>query len=183
MYISEMQQGRPADVREAVEMACYDVLDKLQIPYERVDHDEAATIELCEAVDEVLGTQICKNLFLCNRQKTQYYLLLLEGNKVFKTKYLSAQLGCARLSFAAPEDMEQLLGVRPGSATVLALMNDREKAVQLVIDKPLLAQEYMGCHPCRNTSSIKVRTADILEKFLPEAEHAPIYVELPVEAE
>ena len=142
MYISEMQHGRPADVREAVETACYDLLDKLEIAYERVDHDEAATIELCEAVDEILGTEICKNLFLCNRQKTQFYLLLLEGNKVFKTKYLSAQLGCARLSFASGEDMEQMLGVRPGSATVLALMNDKENAVQLVIDKTLLSQEY-----------------------------------------
>ena len=135
MNMTTLRQGRPEDAaaRLPVERACYDLLDRLGIPYGRVDHDEAATLEACEAVDAVLGAEICKNLFLCNRQKTQFYLLLIGGAKVFKTKYLSAQLGCARLSFAAPEDMERLLGVAPGSATVLALMNDPENAVQLVI--------------------------------------------------
>ena len=167
--------------RLAVEAACYTLLDELGIPYGRVDHDEAATIAACEAVDEVLGTVICKNLFLCNRQKTMFYLLLIEGDKVFKTKYLSAQLGCSRLSFASPEDMERLLGVTPGSATVLALMNDHAGAVQLVIDRPVTKQEFLGCHPCKNTSSLKIRTADILERFLPAVSHAPIYVDLPDE--
>ena len=181
--ITPLQQGRPADARAAVETACYDLLDKLEISYARVDHDAAFTIEACEAVDAVLGTEICKNLFLCNRQKTQYYLLLIEGKKVFKTKFLSAQLGCARLSFASPEDMERLLGVTPGSATVLALMNDRENAVQLVIDRPVAAQPTFGCHPCRNTSSIRLRTADVLEKILPALGHTPVYVDLPEEEE
>ena len=179
MNMTTLQQGRPENAAERlpVERACYDLLDRLGIPYGRVDHDEAATIETCEA----LGTEICKNLFLCNRQKTQFYLLLIGGEKVFKTKYLSAQLGCARLSFAAPEDMERLLGVTPGSATVLALMNDRDNAVQLVIDRPVTAQEYLGCHPCKNTSSLKIRTADILERFLPAVSHTPVFVDLPEE--
>ena len=185
MNMTTLQQGRPADTagRLPVEIACYDMLDRLGIAYGRVDHEEAATLEACEAVDVALGTVICKNLFLCNRQKTQFYLLLIEGNKVFKTKYLSQQLGCSRLSFAAPEDMERLLGVTPGSATVLALMNDPENAVQLVIDRPVTEQEYIGCHPCKNTSSLKIRTADVLDTFLPAVHHAPIYVELPVEEE
>ena len=183
MNMTTLQQGRPENTAERlpVERACYDLLDRLGIPYGRVDHDEAATIEACEAVDVALGTEICKNLFLCNRQKTQFYLLLIGGEKVFKTKYLSAQLGCARLSFAAPEDMERLLGVTPGSATVLALMNDRDNAVQLVIDRPVTAQEYLGCHPCKNTSSLKIRTADILERFLPAVSHTPVFVDLPEE--
>ena len=183
MNMTTLQQGRPENAAERlpVERACYDLLDRLGIPYGRVDHDEAATIEACEAVDVALGTEICKNLFLCNRQKTQFYLLLIGGAKVFKTKYLSAQLGCARLSFAAPEDMERLLGVTPGSATVLALMNDRDNAVQLVIDRPVTAQEYLGCHPCKNTSSLKIRTADILERFLPAVGHTPVFVDLPEE--
>lgn len=183
LNMTTLQQGRPADVsdRLPVEVACYDLLDQLNIPYERVDHDEAATIEICEEVDKVLGTVICKNLFLCNRQKTQFYLLLIEGEKVFKTKYLSAQLGCSRLSFASPEDMVRLLGVTPGSATVLALMNDTENQVQLVIDRPVTGQPYMGCHPCKNTSSLKIPMQDVLEKVLPAVHHSPIYVELPVE--
>lgn len=183
MQITTLQQGRPEDVsdRLPVEVACYDLLDQLHISYERVDHEEAATIEACEAVDAVLGTEICKNLFLCNRQKTQFYLLLIEGKKVFKTKYLSAQLGCSRLSFASPEDMVELLGVTPGSATVLALMNDPDNRVQLVIDRPVTKQPYIGCHPCKNTSSLKIPTQDVLNQVLPAVHHDPIYVELPVE--
>jgi len=157
------------------------MLDRLGIQYGRVDHEEAATIEACHALHEELGTTICKNLVLCNRQKTQFYLLLIEGDKVFKTKFLSQQLGCSRLSFAAPEDMERLLGVTPGSATVLSLMNDKEHTVQLVIDKPVVQQPYMGCHPCKNTSSLRIAMQDILEVFLPAVEHQPVYVELPVE--
>lgn len=183
MYISELQHGKPADLtgRLPAEAACYAMLDRLGIEYDRVDHDEAATLEACAAVDVALGTEICKNLFLCNRQKTQFYLLLLEGSKVFKTKYLSAQLGCARLSFASPEDMAELLGVTPGSATVLALMNDPNGAVQLVIDRPVTRSPFIGCHPCKNTSSLKLRTEDVLERFLPAVGHAPIFVELPDE--
>ena len=175
--------GRPQDAsaRCAEERACYDLLDGLHIPYARVDHDAAFTIEACAEAEAVLGAEICKNLFLCNRQKTQFYLLLMPGKKPLKTKHLSAQLGCARLSFAAPEDMERLLGVTPGSATVLALMNDRAGAVQLVIDKPLLAEEFLCCHPCRNTSSLKLATADVRDRFLPAVRHMPVIVELPEE--
>jgi len=183
MNMTTLQQGRPADAaaRTPAEAKCYELLDKLGIGYARVDHEEAATIEACLAVETVLGTEICKNLFLCNRQKTDFYLLLIEGSKVFKTKYLSQQLGCSRLSFASGEDMERLLGVTPGSATVLALMNDPEHRVQLVIDRPVTAREFVGCHPCKNTSSLKIATADLLERFLPAVEHMPVYVELPVE--
>ncbi len=173
--------GRPVNAadREPVERACYDFLDGLGVAYERVDHDAAFTLEACKEVDGALGATICKNLFLCNRQCTAFYLLLIEGDKVFKTKYLSAQLGCARLSFAPPEDMERLLGVTPGSATVLGLMNDKEKAVQLVIDRSAVGQEYFGCHPCRNTTSLRFRTADLLEKVIPALDHSPVLVDLP----
>ena len=173
--------GRPVNAadREPVERACYDFLDGLGVAYERVDHDAAFTLEACKEVDGALGATICKNLFLCNRQRTAFYLLLIEGDKVFKTKYLSAQLGCARLSFAPPEDMERLLGVTPGSATVLGLMNDKEKVVRLVIDRSAVGQEYFGCHPCRNTTSLRFRTADRLEKVIPALAHSPVRVDLP----
>ena len=126
----------------------------------------------------VYKRQICKNLFLCNRQKTQFYLLMLEGEKVFKTKDLSKQLGVARLSFADPADMEKYLDITPGSVSVLGLMNDPDNAVQLVIDRPIAESASIGCHPCINTSSLKLRTADVLETFLPAVHHEPIFVHL-----
>ena len=181
MNMTTLQQGRPENAAERlpVERACYDLLDKLGIPYGRVDHDEAATLEACEAVDAALGAEICKNLFLCNRQKTQFYLLMLEGEKVFKTKDLSKQLGVARLSFADPADMEKYLDITPGSVSVLGLMNDPDNAVQLVIDRPIAESASIGCHPCINSSTLAIATADILEKFLPAVHHPPILVDLP----
>ena len=176
-----LYHGSPADLTGRSETECrtYALLDELQIPFDRVDHDPAATIAMCECVDERLGTEICKNLFLCNRQKTRFYLLLLRGSKVFHTKDLSKQLGCSRLSFASGEDMERYLGLTPGSASVLGLMNDTEGKVQLVIDKGVAEQELWGCHPCINTASLRIAGKDILEKFLPRVNHSPIFVDLP----
>ena len=182
MYVNPVKfEGRPDDMtgRLEKEQRCYALLDSLQIPYSRVDHDFADTIEACEAVEQVLGEKICKNLFLCNRQKTQFYLLMLEGEKVFKTKDLSKQLGVARLSFAAPEDMERYLDITPGSVSVLGLMNDTENAVQLVIDQPIAESERIGCHPCINSSTLAIATQDILTKVLPAVHHTPIIVSLP----
>jgi len=182
MYISkEKYDGRPASAegRLPKEMACYDLLDRLGIAFERVDHDHADTIEVCEQVEKVLGRKICKNLFLCNRQKTQYYLLMMEGGKVFKTKDLSRQLGVARLSFADAEDMERLLCLEPGSVTVLGLMHDRENLVQLIMDRPIAESEWVSCHPCISTSTMAIRTKDLLEKLLPAIGHSYIEVDLP----
>jgi len=185
-YINETKfHGRPVtkEARCPMEMASYDFLDSLSIEYDRVDHDHADTIEACHEVEKVLGWPVCKNLFLCNRQKTQYYMLMLEGDKVFKTKDLSKQLGVARLSFATGEDMEQLLGVHPGSVTVLGLMNDQENQVQLVMDKPIYNAEFVSCHPCISTSTLTIKTEDLLKKFLPAVNHEPIVVDLPIPEE
>lgn len=173
--------GRPDDcaARLPKETACYDLLDSLGISYTRVDHDFADTIEACEAVEKILGEKICKNLFLCNRQKTNFYLLMMPGEKVFKTKDLSKQLGVARLSFASPEDMLKYLNITPGSVSVLGLMNDTENAVQLVIDKPVLEDERFGCHPVINSSTLAIATKDLTEKILPAVHHEAIIVDLP----
>ena len=174
--------GRPLtkEMRLPKETACYDLLDRLEIPFTRVDHEFADTIEACEEVEKVLGEKICKNLFLCNRQKTQFYLLMMEGEKVFKTKDLSKQLGVSRLSFADSEDMLKHLNITPGSVSVLGLMNDTENRVQLVMDKPIAECERFGCHPCINSSTLAIRMQDIFEKFLPEVHHTAIVVDLPV---
>lgn len=160
------------------EMAVYELLDKLEISYQRVDHEAAATVDDCHGVDEALGIHICKNLFLCNRQKTDFYLLMMPGLKKFKTKELSAQLGVSRLSFAEAEYMEEFLDIKPGSVSVMGLMNDKEHRVRLLIDSELLQDEFVGCHPCVNTSSLKLRMKDILEKFLPYVGHGYTVVEL-----
>lgn len=165
--------------RTPAEMACYDLLDSLEILYARVDHSHADTIEACHAVEQVLGWPVCKNLFLCNRQKTQFYLLMMEGDKVFKTKDLSGQLGVSRLSFASSEDMELLLGVHPGSVTVLGLMHDKDMRVQLVMDRPIYEGEQISCHPCISTSTLVLRREDLLEKLLPAMGHEPVVVCLP----
>ena len=166
-------QGRPADCtgRLEKEIRCYDLLDSLNIPYQRIDHEAAMTMEACAAIDEALEATICKNLLLCNRQCTDFYLLLIPGDKVFKTKDLSAQIGSSRLSFASAEYMEQYLDITPGSLSILGLMNDKEDHVQLLIDRDVLKGEYIGCHPCINTSSLRLRTADVVEKLIPAMGH------------
>ncbi|MBR6664861.1 MAG: prolyl-tRNA synthetase associated domain-containing protein [Lachnospiraceae bacterium] len=181
----ELMKGRPADCtgRLEREVAVYDLLDELGIEYMRVDHEEANTMEACEAIDGALGTAMCKNLFLCNRQKTDFYLLMMPGDKPFKTKDLSQQIGSARLSFAEAEFMEEYLNILPGSVSVMGLMNDKEHHVQLLVDKEVMEGEAVGCHPCVNTSSLRLSMTDLREKFLPAVAHKPIMVELPRYAE
>lgn len=176
----ELQKGRPADTtgRLEKEIRTYDLLDRLGVEYDRVDHAPAMTMEDCKEVDEILESMVCKNLFLCNRQETAFYLLMIPDTKVFHTKDLSAQIGSARLSFAKPEYMEQFLNITPGSVSVMGLMNDTEHRVKLLIDEDVLASEYVGCHPCINTSSIRFRTSDLVEKILPAMEHDFIKVKL-----
>jgi len=173
--------GRPAEKRIPKEERCYELLDSLGIPYTRVDHEHADTIEACHEIEKLLGCEICKNLFLTNRQMTELWLLLMPGEKPFKTKLLSKQIGSARLSFASAEQMLQYLDITPGSVSVLGLMNDSGKKVRLLIDRDLLGQEFIGMHPCINTSSLKLRTQDVLEKLLPAMGHEPTFVELPWE--
>lgn len=175
--------GRPSSPagRTPLELACYDFLDAQGVFFHRVDHEPAFHLETCREVERVLGAPVAKNLFLCNRQRSQFYLLLLPGEKVFKTKFLSAQLGCSRLSFAPAEDLERLLGVQPGSASILALLQDRGGAVQLVLDRPLLRQPEFGMHPCQNTSTLGISTEDLTQKVIPALGHNPIWVDLPEE--
>lgn len=173
-------EGRPADEtgRLPKEIHTYDLLDRLSIPFVRVDHEAAMTIEACQGVDALLGMEICKNLFLCNRQKTLFYLLLMPGSKPFRTKELSAQIGSARLSFASEEYMEQFLDLTPGSVTVLGLTYDPDCQVTLLIDQDLYQQSAFGCHPCINTSTVQFSTADFREKLLPALGHPVTLVQL-----
>lgn len=181
----ELMSTRPQDIQGRLEreVKVYDMLDSLGIEYLRTDHEEANTMEACNAIDEVLGVPMCKNLFLCNRQETEFYLLMMPGDKPFKTKDLSKQINSARLSFGKPEFMEEFLDIKPGAVSIMGLMNDTGKRVRLLIDKPVLESEYVGCHPCVNTSSLKIKTKDLLEKFLPATGHKFTMVDLPIPEE
>lgn len=177
----QLVDGRPESTEGRLdkEIRVYDLLDSLGIAYKRVDHEAAMTMEACGEIDRTLsegvekGVAICKNLFLCNRQATDFYLLLIPGDKPFKTKDLSAQIGSSRLSFAKPEYMERYLDITPGSVSVMGLMNDKEKRVRLLIDEDVLQDEYFACHPCINTSSLRFKTSDLMEKVIPAMGHEP----------
>ncbi|MCF0159945.1 MAG: prolyl-tRNA synthetase associated domain-containing protein [Bacteroidaceae bacterium] len=193
-----IHKGRPTDPtgRAERELRVYDLLDSLGVESDRLDHEPAMTMEVCEAINAAFGRMtlaefqaetgeehtkhaiICKNLFLCNRQKTRFYLLMIPGDKKFLTKDLSAQINSARLSFAGEEEMQNYLDIMPGSVSVLGLMNDKTNAVQLLIDKDVLQSDRVGCHPCMNTSSLRMQTKDLLEKVIPAMHHDPIIVEL-----
>ena len=182
----ELVNGRPENEegRLEKEIRVYERRESVGGKYQRIDHEAAMTMEACEEIDRTLSqgeedkVSICKNLFLCNRQETDFYLLLIPGDKPFKTKYLSAQIGSSRLSFAKPEYMEKYLDITPGSVSVLGLMNDHEKKVRLLIDEDVLKDEYFACHPCINTSSLKIRTEDLTEKIIPAMGHEPQIVRL-----
>jgi Ala-tRNA(Pro) deacylase len=173
MTTMELYQGRPEseEGRLPREIRTYDFLDRLGIAYQRTDHDRADNMEACNEIDAVLGVIICKNLFLCNRQRTDFYLLMMPGDKKFKTKELSSQINSARLSFASPEEMLKYLDIEPGAVSIMGLMNDHEHAVRLLIDEDVLKDEYVGCHPCVCTSSLKIRTRDIIDTYLPATGH------------
>ena len=175
-----LKKGRPADCngRLLKEIRVYDLLDALGVEYERIDHAPAMTMQECEEIDKTLDATICKNLLLCNRQQTDFYLLLMPGDKPFKTKDISAQIGSSRLSFANSEHMEAFLDITPGSLSVMGLMNDKDMRVELLIDNDVLVGEYIGFHPCINTSSLRVKTLDLTEKIIPALKHKPTIVTL-----
>lgn len=176
----ELVMGRPVtnEGRLPKEIRVYDLLDKLEISYQRIDHEAAMTMEACAQIDKVLDATICKNLLLCNRQKTDFYLLMMPGDKVFKTKELSGQIGSSRLSFAEPCFMEEFLDITPGSLSVMGLMNDHNHRVKLLMDEDVTKGEYIGFHPCINTSSLRLRTKDLMEKIIPAMGHQPTFVKL-----
>lgn len=179
--VTNLYNGRPTDLsgRLDKEIRVYDMLDSLGIEYCRIDHTPAGKMEACREIDERLGVVICKNLFLCNRQKTRFYLLMMPADKPYRTRIFSKLAGSSRLSFGTPEDMERLLDLTPGSVSILGLMNDKDCVVKLYIDQDVLDGEYIGCHPCINTSSLRMKTAEVVERFLPAVHHEYTAVTMP----
>lgn len=170
--------ARPTDKRLPKEERVYDLLERLGVPFERVDHDAVGTIEGCYEIEKLLDIEICKNLFLRNSKGDQYYLLMLPGGKHLVTKDLAKKIGSTRLSFGTPEKMEEYLDITPGSVSVLGLMNDHGNNIQFLVDNDIKKWEYFGCHPCINTSSLKIKTADLFSKILPAVGHEPVFVDI-----
>lgn len=171
----QIHRGRPAEKRGEAEEFSYDLLDGLGIEYLRTDHPATETMEACEEIDRIMNMKACKNLFLRNKQKTRYFLVVISGDKRFDTKALSSQLGLPRLSFGHDDAMLELLGVAPGSVSILSIAHASAKDVTLIVDRDILDQEYFGCHPCINTSSLKIKTSDIFEKLIPSTGHKPVF--------
>ena len=179
MFIDKtLYTTRPADKRLPKEERCYDLLERLGVQFERLDHESVDTVDGCDEIGRLLGIEICKNLFLTNSKRDRYYMLMLTGDKHLVTKDLAKKIGSTRLSFGSPEKMEELLDLTPGSVSVLGLMNDHDGNVTLLVDSDIAKSEYFGCHPCINTSSLRIKTADLFEKILPAIGHEPTIVEL-----
>ena len=179
MFIDKtVYHQRPADKRIPKEERCYDLLEKLGVQFDRLDHDSVDTVDGCAEIGELLGIEICKNLFLANSKRDHYYMLMLTGDKHLVTKDLAKKIGSTRLSFGTPEKMLEFLDLTPGSVSVLGLMNDHDNNVELLIDSDITKSEYFGCHPCINTSSLRIKTSDLLGKILPAVGHTPTIVEL-----
>ena len=171
----QIHTGRPENEtgRTETEIHVYDFLDKLGITYERIDHEPVETIEACQEIDRILAPAVvCKNLFLTNSREDQYYLLVMLENKKFRSSEVAGQIGSTRLSFASAEKMQEYLEIKPGAVSVMGLMNDHEHHVELLVDEELLEYKQLGCHPCFNTSSLRLRTKDVLEKFVPATGHS-----------
>ena len=178
MNVSPVYHGAPAESRTPVEDRTYAALEELGIPFDRVDHDPAEDMADCAVISQALGADICKNLLLTPRNRSAFYLLAMPGDKPFSTKDFSKLIGSSRLSFATEEDLIGLLGCHAGSASILGLMNDTEHRVTLAIDRTVAEDEWFGCHPCENTSSLRLKTCDVLEKFRPATGHEAVIVDL-----
>ena len=183
MNIGERHAGGWPPGVDDTGIAVFRCLQERGVAYDWVSHEAAATMDDCRQVEQVLEAPVCKNLFLCNRQKTRFTLLLMPGNKPFHTRDITAQLQCSRLSFAGGDCMERLLHASPGSASVMGLLFDGEHRVRLAIDRDLLKNEWFGCHPCRNTYTLRMKTHDLLYNLLPAWGVRPDFVELPEESE
>ena len=178
--------GRPTEGNEnrtAAETAVYDFLDRTGAAYTTLCHPAAFTMEECEAVRRAIGAHVFKNLFLTNRQQTLFFLLMIPADKPFKTKYLTSQLGCARLSFASSEAMRELLHTAPGAVSPLGLIHDRACRVRLIVDRDLAATDRYACHPCVNTASVALSLTELLERIIPATGHSFTWVDLPAETE
>jgi Ala-tRNA(Pro) deacylase len=177
-FVSEIMKKAPNSYKSHLQEMVYELLKKLQISFERVNSDEAISMEDCIEINQKLDMKMVKTLFLCNSRKTEFYLFITTSDKPFKAKNFSHALGVSRVSFAPAELMEQILGVKIGAATVFGVLMDKENLVQVVFDKDVLLEEWYGCSDGTTTGYMKVKTKLIVNNFLTYAKHIPTVIEM-----
>ena len=176
IHTNEIKSETPAVFVNETQRRVYAALERLAIPFGRIDNDPAVTMEDCIAIDQALGVPTVKTLLLCNRQQTMFYLYVMPGDKPFSTKDFGAALQISRVSFAPAEMLQEFLGTEVGATTPLSLVSDTENRVRLIIDKAAVAPESVGCPDGTTTCYMRIRTADLLEKFIPATNHTPTFI-------
>ncbi len=177
-YVSDIFTTSPEEYKNKIQEIVYRTLDELSISYERVETDEAITMEDCIEIDKKLNMKMVKTLFLCNRQETNFYLYITTGDKKFDSKKFSQELEISRVSFAKEGKMNEMLGTRIGAATIFSSLIDNDLKVQIVIDKDVLNEEYYGCSDGTTTGYMKIKTDDIINKVLPYSKHKETIIEM-----
>ena len=155
-----------------------DHLKNLGIDFLIKTHEPAETLEKCSEVEKSIDGKICKNLFLQTTSGNVYYLLMMSGEKKFVTKNVSKALGSSRLSFSSGNRMEEMLNTSPGSLSITSLIFDKGKAVSLAIDSDILKEEFICCHPCDCTATLKIKTSDITDILIPSLGITPIIIDI-----
>ena len=177
-YVSDIKTTAPMEFKTELQEKVYKTLDSLEISYERVDTDEAITMEDCVLIDEKLKMKMVKTLFLCNRQQTLFYLFITVGDKPFRSKDFSTALDISRVSFAPAELMDKMLGTKIGAATVFSSLLPSAEDVQIIFDRDVLKEEFYGCSDGTTTGYMKIKTEDIIHKVLRFAKRSHSVIEV-----
>lgn len=177
-FVSEIYTTAPKQFHTPLQEKTYAALSRLNISYQRVETDEAITMEDCVQIDAKLQMKMVKTLFLCNRQQIAFYLFITTGDKQFRSKDFSNALEVARVSFAPAELMESMLGTKIGAATVFSALLETAQDVQIVFDKDVVKEDWYGCSDGTTTGYMKVKTEQIIHQFLPYTKHTLTIIEV-----
>lgn len=175
-YISDIMNTAPVVFKSDLQKSVYETLQKTGIPFERVNTDEAISMDDCVLIDAKLNMNMVKTLFLCNRQQTEFYLFVTKGDKPFKSKDFSHALNISRVSFAPADLLFSMLGTHIGAATVLSMLIDTENKVKVVFDSEVLAEKWYGCSDGTTTGYLKIETTLIVNRYLKFVNHEPVIV-------
>ena len=170
-HVSEIITTPPPAYESPLQQTVYETFARLGIPFGRVDTDPGLTMEDCQHIDRKIGVRIVKTIFLCNRQQTAFYLYVTTDDKPFVTREFCGALGIPRVSFASAEKLEELTGVKVGATTVLSAILPSAASVQLVMDRDVAESEWFACTDGTATCFVKIRTKDLLDKYLPASGH------------
>ena len=170
-YVSDPKSTPPPSFSSPLQQKVYESFTALGIPFERVDTDPGLTMEDCQHIDAKIGVRIVKTVFLYNRQQTEFWLYVTSDDKPFVTREFCGALGIPRVSFASAEHLEKLTGVKVGATTILSSVLLEAKDVHLVMDRSVAESEWFACTDGTATCFVKIKTADLLQKYIPSTGH------------